>query len=111
MNYVQFIIIPLIYTGLFLIFTFLKTVSKSLDKIIFCTVCAAWFTGLLILIVSGFNVVLVSFAIGMSVTGIAYFLRDFNIKYFNHFLILQLLFTLIGEAVIFMLLKGGQNGF
>lgn len=97
--------LPIVYIGLFLFFVFVKTLfNKSIiDKILFCNVCASWFTYM----IYGFflyPLIISAFQIGLSMTGISMYLKEEKdkrkIEMPFDFFILQLMVTLIGISLI-----------
>jgi len=97
-------ILPLAYTVLFLFYTFLKVVDERLDKVIFCSVCAAWFTFLIVGFLLSFEAIVLMFMLGMTATGIAKYGSDYgkdkNIMFLNNFFLMQLTTTFIGLLII-----------
>ena len=91
------------YFVLYLFFVILKSSSDLGDKFIFCPVCVAWFSHLILAVILGYPLILIVFMLGMTVTGISYFLKE---KYLEktHFLfdffIIQLVLTTIGVIII-----------
>jgi len=107
-NYIFILFVS--YIVLFIFFSFLKAISKKMDKLIFCSVCFSWATMLIIGLFLGFNLIILAFLLGMSITGLVYKIDEYlNYKnktfIFQHFVI-QLIFTIIGLLIISQL-KGG----
>lgn len=101
--------IPLIYIGLWIFFTILKASSQKLEKLIFCSVCFAWATHLILAFIFSYPMEITTFMLGMTITGIAYKIQEkrnvdentSEIKQFlTNFFVMQLLFTIIGLAVV-----------
>lgn len=107
------IILPLIYIITFFLFTFLKLIFPNFmhkNNPFFCTVCGAYFSTLIIGFILKFDPIILSFMLGMSMTGIAkksdeylFFIKKKN--YFAQFFILQLIVTIIGLAVVIFYLN------
>ncbi len=100
-------ILPLGYLGLFIIFTFLKTISITLDRWIFCTVCFTWATHLVIGFIFLYPAVILTFMLGMTISGIAIkseiFLQDREKTFPASFFIIQLILTILGLILVVMM--------
>ncbi len=94
MNYL--IWLPTAYITAFLMLTVIKNLHSSTEKLIFCTTCISYFTVMILAFFLAFDPVILSYMIGMSVTGIAIKLKD---KVRNEFAS-QLLFTMIGLTLL-----------
>lgn len=97
----------LMYVGFFLFYTFLKTISKKLDKIIFCSVCATFFSVMVISFILKADLIISFFLLGMSITGLVYKIEEELIKrkkkiIGSHFII-QLILTLLIMGVILII--------
>lgn len=64
-----------LYVLFFIIYTFLKTISKKLDKIIFCSVCFTWASTLIVFSIGyfqgAFPLYILTFLFAFSLSGIA----------------------------------------
>jgi len=102
MNYL--IWLPVGYIIFLLALTIIKSLHKSMEKLIFCTTCIAFFLMIPIGFFYDFDPIILSFMIGMSVTGIATKLKE----PMKHEFVSQLVLTIIGLIVVsILLLKGG----
>ena len=103
------LIVPAMYIAFFFIYTIIILIYPKSKKLIFCSVCASWFTVLIISILLSFPTTIVAFMIGMTVTGIAYWLDELFIVKKKEFilqqLVFQLLFTILGMIIILQLTK------
>lgn len=90
------------YVALFFFYAILKSLDDFLDKLIFCIVCATFFT----MLIAGFIILkldftILSFMMGMSATGISYMISDkLKNKWYGNLFIVQLLMTIIGLIII-----------
>lgn len=102
--------LPLIYLGLYIFFTFLKSINEKLDEIIFCSVCASFFTALIIGIFLKFNILILALMLGMTLTGISHELVDYlemkNKRFIMRDFLIQLLLFLAGFGMLILI--GGK---
>ena len=101
----QIFSILLIYVGLFLVFTVIKAFFKGtfMEKILFCTVCAAWITHLILGFILNYPLPILTLMMGMTITGMAYFFWDIFYKkerYISFFFVFMLILTIIGLWII-----------
>ena len=98
-------ILPAMYTSLFISLSILKNLHKSLEKLVFCTTCISFFLGLLIGFGSGFPPIILSMMMGLSITGIAYKIKQVvNVENGLIFFISELMLTILGLIVILLFL-------
>lgn len=99
-------ILPIIYFTLFILFTFIKTLFPSSKKIIFCSVCASYFTALIIGFIIPYPPIILAFALGMTITGISYkfleYLENKNKNFIMDFFIIQTILMFIGLIIIYL---------
>jgi hypothetical protein len=92
-----------LYIIFFVFYTFLKTESKLMDRIIFCSVCFTWASILLLSIFFSFQLPIIALLLGISIGGLSYNLSDFfkDKKKFitSHFFVL-LLMTIVGLILV-----------
>lgn len=102
-----FWILPLVYLGFYLFFTFLKASNNYLDKLIFCSVCFSFFSALILGIFLKFNIIILALMMGMSVSGITYKIKEVleekNKTFISYHFVIQLCLTLIGLGIILMI--------
>lgn len=101
--------IPIIYIGLFLLFSALKGTTNLGERIIFCSVCFAWATHLILAFVFNYPNEILAYMFGLTITGLAYKIHE-NIKVskdskeikrlLTNFFFLQLILTIIGLIII-----------
>ena len=104
-------ILPLLYVLLYIGWSAIKSINPLTNKLIFCPVCATFFSVLLLGFILDINHLILSFLLGLTMTGIAMkihqTLKDKDKKYFAQLFFLELFFTFIGLLiVIFYLSKG-----
>ena len=90
-----------IYLVLYFLMLFFKSLHPFLNKIIFCPVCGAFFGGLLIGFIRGYDPLILSLLTGVSAVGSAYYIETHKKKSFPFdFFLLALLFTTLGFLII-----------
>jgi len=94
--------LPFVLTGFFLIFTFLKTISKNLDSLIFCSVCASYFFVMIGLFIIDAPSIIISYSVGLTISGLAYKIsyKDSEQRFINFF-ISMITLTIIGDLIIY----------
>ena len=107
-----FLILLPSYIILYFFYSFIKVFFKDkfIDKLIFCPMCASFFTILIIGFILDFHPLIQAFLLGMTTTGIAFktneYLKYKGKSYFAQHFILQFILALIGLIiVIFYLAK------
>jgi len=105
--------LPLGYIALFLVYTAIITAMPKSKKIIFCTLCASYFTLLIIGIFLQFSIIILALLLGMTITGIAYKTNEYLVSKgyeggMQHFA-LQLGMTIFGLVALYLLMKGGYT--
>jgi len=96
--------LPFIYTGLFLAFTFLKTVSKTADKIIFCPTCASYFFVLIGMFIFNIPPIIISLGLGLTISGLAYKISYRMSEQRIHFFLSMISLTIIAELILYYFL-------
>ena len=100
----NFFLIVGLYIIFFAFYTAWITFIPKTKKLIFCSICFAWASVLIFSLLFDFGLVYFAFAIGMSVTGISYKLKE---KYPDYFWLFQFGLTTLGLIILMFLESKG----
>ena len=102
------LILPILYIIFFVVFTILKKIFPNFmnkENPFFCTVCASFFSVLILGFLTGFPSIILAFLLGMTTTGISvksdqylFFIKKKD--YPAQFFIIQLILTMISLLIV-----------
>lgn len=102
-------ILPIGYFMLFILYTIIKILFEPIQKYLFCTVCFAYFTHLLLAFIFNYPIPIIALMMGISLNGVAYNLYDLlkikKKKFIMDFFIIQTGIMLGGLLILIIWLK------
>ena len=107
------IILPVGYILFFIFWSYIKyslyESNNDLHKIIFCPMCAAYLSLLIVGFFIGFPSILLSMMVGMSITGTAFklnfYLEERGKSFFAQHFLLQLFWTMVGLILLILVIN------
>lgn len=95
-------LLPILYFSAFVFWTIIKSINPLFNKLVFCTTCASFFSVMILSFFLKFDTKILIFMIGMTVTGITYWLDEIIEEFPAKRFLLQLLLT---EIALFLVIK------